>query len=49
LKLMVTSALFSAVCEIGCFIGFSLMGTQTNLLNYLGILFLLTGVILINR
>lgn len=48
LKLIVTSALFSAICEIGYCIGFFLMGTQISMLNFWGIIFMLAGILLLH-
>jgi len=48
LKLIVASALFSTICEIGYFIGYIYMGTKMSPYNYLGILLILIGILFLH-
>jgi multidrug transporter EmrE-like cation transporter len=46
--LIVASAIFSTICEIGYFIGYICMGTKMSPYNYFGISLILVGILFLH-
>jgi len=47
-RLIVASAIFSTICEIGYFIGYICMGTKMSPYNYFGISLILVGILFLH-
>jgi multidrug transporter EmrE-like cation transporter len=48
LRLIVASAIFSSICQIGSIIGYIFMGTKMSPYNYIGILLILIGILFLH-
>lgn len=47
-RLIVASAIFSTICEIGFFVGYIYMGTKMSAYNYFGISLILAGILFLH-